>query len=1015
MSDSSKHSPVLRAERVALTYFVFAMLWILTSDYLLGGLISDSRTLVSLSMFKGIFFVCTTSALLYLVLRVTARKNRAEQSQSMKRSFLWVAMGLMLLVPLLSVSTIQLSRPLALQQAGEQLSALVTLKSAHWEDELSRTSEVLAWSPLERQALKQDLELWPLASQQGQFTWVTWQNERWWSLDATGELSAIDLPISLSLLHTQTWPLLLDLEMPETKQLSAWVPLGDEGWLLAEQSYAQIYQPVYQLVIWVALLALATAVAVGGALHLVWRQSQRWLAAVKEVEWHAAHEAELLHQRNLYNTLSQTNQTIIRSTHEAKLFQDICDICIRYGGLKFAWIGRLDEENHLHPVAQAGQDQGFIRQHYARVEIETDSARDPVSLAAIQLQPVICDRLNQDCPYCQNQQVASSASFPIVVEEGVYAVLSLYADEDCFFSQDIVATLLEMTSDIAFAIRFLEQGKALQSAVRVIEASPVVLFRWELDSNTWPVSYVSQNVRRWGYQVEQFLSGQLNYADIVHPDDAQRVTAEVEAYLQQEGIQEYFQEYRICCAQGEVIWVEDHTRVVRNEQGEIQAVEGVVSDISQRKENQQRLDYLAHHDSLTGLYNRLQVLDEIAAHAHPNTALLMLDLDRFKDVNDTFGHETGDQLLCQVAQLLQREVPETATLARLGGDEFALLLEAETQDLMRLAKHLIAILQTPILLPEGMEIRIGACVGISRYIDCGRRGEELLRQADTALYKAKEAGRGQVCFYSDEQTRASRERLEIEARLRLALERQELKVVYQPQIDLKTGELVGAEALLRWFDPQQGAISPAHFIPIAEQSGLILRLGHWVLEQVCEQGLRWQQQGYAPLTLAVNLSPYQVRHGKVLAMVQEVLASTGYPAQFLELELTESALMRQEDEAETLLDELKALGVSLALDDFGTGYSSLAYLKTFPIDVLKIDKSFVDDLESNQDDREIAATIVAMGHTLGLKVLAEGVETEEQFEWLRSLGCDYFQGYLKSPAVSAEEFVRFLQPKRDEG
>jgi len=284
----------------------------------------------------------------------------------------------------------------------------------------------------------------------------------------------------------------------------------------------------------------------------------------------------------------------------------------------------------------------------------------------------------------------------------------------------------------------------------------------------------------------------------------------------------------------------------------------------------------------------------------------------------------------------------------------------------------------------------------------------LISYADAALNKAKAEGRGCFAYYSEDLTLAARQRIALEARLRKAIEQQELRVFYQPQVDIVTGRIIGAEALVRWLDPIEGLIAPIHFIPLAEETGLILEIGAWVLRETCRQGRQWLDAGLPPLTLAVNVSAHQFRRSDIGALVTTVLNETGFPAEQLELEMTESGLMESQSKVMGLLNDLRSQGVRFAIDDFGTGYSSLAYLKHFPLDSLKIDKSFIDDIPHLQDDMEIAATIIAMGHMLGFKVLAEGVETAEQLAFLQDKGCDAYQGYLKSKPVPADEFVRLL-------
>ncbi|MEY2892921.1 MAG: hypothetical protein RJA98_2829 [Pseudomonadota bacterium] len=444
---------------------------------------------------------------------------------------------------------------------------------------------------------------------------------------------------------------------------------------------------------------------------------------------------------------------------------------------------------------------------------------------------------------------------------------------------------------------------------------------------------------------------------------------------------------------------------------------GVFSDISRLKASEEELEFLAHHDPLTQLPNRLLFqtrLDQALIEAERDNmplAVLMLDLDRFKDVNDSYGHLTGDALLRHVAERLSLRLRRADTLARLGGDEFALLMQnvQHPEDPARLAGELIAALAEPWQSGDGVELTTGVSVGIAMYPDHGRSAQTLLQGADAALYRAKADGRGMYRYFADEMTAAARERLSLESRLRRALVDGQLRLHYQPQVDIASGRVVGAEALVRWLDPVEGLISPVRFIPVAEATGLIGEVGEWVLREACRQGKQWIDAGLPALTMAVNVSPRQFHLGDLGALTQEVLLDTRFPPEHLELELTESALMEREQEALGVLQRLRGLGVRLAIDDFGTGYSSLAYLKRFPLDVLKIDRSFISDIPHDADDMEISSAIIAMGHSLGVKVLAEGVETVDQLAFLRLKNCDQYQGFLRSKPLPPEEFEALMR------
>ncbi len=455
---------------------------------------------------------------------------------------------------------------------------------------------------------------------------------------------------------------------------------------------------------------------------------------------------------------------------------------------------------------------------------------------------------------------------------------------------------------------------------------------------------------------------------------------------------------------------------VRDQRGEVCNYVGIFTDISQLKESEAKLSHLAHYDPLTGLPNRLllssrlQHAIEQALRQEYRLAVLFLDLDRFKNVNDSLGHQVGDELLRAVTERLGQRLRAEDTLARLGGDEFVVLLERlhEPRDAALVARTMLDALAEPFVLARGHEVYIGASIGISLYPDDGLEVAQLIQHADVAMYQAKDQGRNAYGFYTQTLTENANQRLELETKLRRALERNEFVLHYQPQVNLSDGRLIGAEVLVRWRHNDDGLIPPNQFIPLAEETGLIIPLGEWVLREACTQWARWRAQGCSPISLAVNISPRQFRQQDLVQMVERILAETGMPASALELELTEGALMHQGVGAETTLRELKRLGISLAIDDFGTGYSSLAYLKRFPIDRLKIDQSFVRDISVDSNDRELVSTIIAMGRNLNLQVLAEGVETEEQLAFLTDKGCDAYQGYLYGRPLPVEAFSAML-------
>ena len=428
------------------------------------------------------------------------------------------------------------------------------------------------------------------------------------------------------------------------------------------------------------------------------------------------------------------------------------------------------------------------------------------------------------------------------------------------------------------------------------------------------------------------------------------------------------------------------------------------------------IQQLTNYDSLTGLPNRMLLedrLNQAIARAHREEyclGVMFLDLDQFKQVNDTLGHTYGDYLLKLVSRRLEHCLRKSDTVARLGGDDFIIILTGvrHCEHISQVARKILDVLSEPLQLDEH-EIFTTASIGIAIYPVDGDAPHLLLKNADIAMYQAKEQGRNAFQFFSREMNYKAEERLLLDNSLRRALERQEFFVLYQPQMNLLTGELIGMEALVRWQHPEMGLVTPDKFIPLAEDSGLIIPIGEWVLKTACRQNKAWHDMGFGPLRVAVNLSGRQFKQERLVESVATILNETGLAPSLLELEITESIIMRNAEETIVTLRRLKEMGISLAIDDFGTGYSSLSYLKHFPIDRLKIDRSFVLDITNDPDDAAIAEAIISMAHSLKLKVTAEGVEQQEQLLFLAQRNCDEMQGYLVSRPISAEEFTILLQ------
>lgn len=454
----------------------------------------------------------------------------------------------------------------------------------------------------------------------------------------------------------------------------------------------------------------------------------------------------------------------------------------------------------------------------------------------------------------------------------------------------------------------------------------------------------------------------------------------------------------------------------RDARGNVGHYSGFSLDISVLKENEQRLHHMAHYDLLTNLpnrslmYDRLKQALSLARRYRYSVAVMLLDVDRFKEVNDTLGHHIGDQLLMEAAFRLVGCVRESDTIARMGGDEFLVILSevGNATNVAHVAQKFLDALSKPFEL-EGNEVFVSASIGIVMFPNDGEDIHMLVKNADTAMYHAKAQGKNNFKFFTEGINKSTVERFMLESRFRRALEKLEFQLNYQPKFDISSGKLTGMEALLRWYHPEQGSVNPSLFIPLAEETGLVVQLGEWVVREACRQNKAWQNEGLQPLRVSVNLSARHFHKKDLIAMVSGILDETGLDPRYLMIEITESTIIQDVEETIDTLNKFRSMGIGVSVDDFGTGFSSLNYLNRFSLDELKIDKTFITDIASGSDSRKVITAIIALAHNLKLSVVAEGVETKEQLEFLKESNCDQVQGYLFSVPLSSEQFRNQVQ------
>ncbi len=583
-----------------------------------------------------------------------------------------------------------------------------------------------------------------------------------------------------------------------------------------------------------------------------------------------------------------------------------------------------------------------------------------------------------------------------------------------------VSGIVGFVSDISTKKQTMQELRARERRYRTLVANiPGAVYRYQYRQDQgWTVDYISKQIHKiCGFPRSYFLNGDLEAFTrmVLHDDRGVREKALADA-TQSRG--PFFVTYRIRHNDGQLRWIQEQGRVIADEATGTLWLDGLIFDISDQAKAEERLNFLSHHDLLTGLPNRTLFLDRLgqaiiaANHDRDMLGVFFLDLDHFKRINDTLGHAVGDKLIQMSAGRLKHILYETDTVTRLGGDEFAILVPnlSKPAQTLKIADKIFNAFKTPFFI-DGHELFMSVSLGISVYPNDGYDADSLMKNADTAMNRAKEQGRGNYQLYSPQMNDKALLRLKLESRLRRAVERDEFRLHYQPQIDFQTGKITGMEALLRWHHPEFGLVSPAEFVPLAEESGLIVPIGAWVLETACKQIKEWQMMGFTALRMAVNLSSRQLRRPDLAATISSIVRNVGVDPALVELELTEGTLMDDIEETTSALAKLRDQGLRIAIDDFGTGYSSLSTLKRFPLSTLKIDRSFVTEIPRDTENNAIAEAIISMGHSLSLEVVAEGVENEQQFEFLKNHACDRMQGFLFSRAIPATAFTELLKAK----
>lgn len=739
-------------------------------------------------------------------------------------------------------------------------------------------------------------------------------------------------------------------------------------------------------------------------------------------------EAENLYLTRLYKMLSECNQAIARCKNEAELFPQICRSVVDFDGIDMAWIGMIDHSaRQIRSIAAYGRSGHYPDSIVVPIDASEKGGMMPSARCAREDRPVWSQDLHIDpaaIPWTDQLKRfgwRGAAALPLHRGDVHVAVMVVYVSTENVFDETTRSMLTKLAMDIDYALNRFEQERQRQQALTalaesrgllktIIDTAPVRIY-WK-DRNLHYLGCNPAFARDAQLASPEDVVGKSNY-QLVIPEEAERYQAEDRQIIETGVSRLFYDEHRDASISWPE-WVRKSKVPLRNNKNEIIGLLGVYEDITEQKRAEARIQYLANYDALTGLPSRallsdhLQYAMAIARRGNGQLALMFLDLDHFKDINDALGHSIGDAVLIELSKRLRQAVREEDTVARLGGDEFILLFPAaDAATAAHVAQKLLDAIVVPFHVGQ-YALNLTASIGIAIHPNDGADLETLSRSADTAMYRAKKEGRRSYRFSTPDMQARSARNLQLVSAMHEALEHDQFEVYYQPHVSLHDGRIVGAEALLRWHHPEFGNVSPAEFIPVAEESGLILPLGESVLRSAVRSTGAWSRDGHGPLVIAVNLSVVQFRHPDLPNLVMRILDEEGFPPELLELELTESVAMTTPQKAIAMMEDLHDKGILMAIDDFGTGYSSLSYIKKFKVHKLKIDQSFISHLHTDQDDRAIVGAIIQMAKHLGLKTIAEGVESADQLAYLQDQGCDEVQGYYYSKPLSKQEFSAFL-------